>query len=81
VVVALHLEGERPPVTHLDYASIFTRSLQYSWSSVRESSEKRTGVLVTAVLAPHHREEGELQVVRRPAKELEDAVVLVFGES
>jgi hypothetical protein len=80
VVVALHLEGERPPVTDLDHARVLPWPLQHPRPFVREPYEKRTRVLVAAVLAPHHAEERELQVVRRAAHQLQDAVVLEVRE-
>jgi len=42
---------------------------------------KRAGVLVAAVLAPHHRKERELQVVRHPTQKLNDVIVFVTREA
>jgi hypothetical protein len=38
-------------------------------------------VLVAAVLRPEQREDGELEVVRRPAEQLADTVELTVGEA
>src|SRR5918993_6065615 len=80
MVVALYLERERPPVPHLDYPGVLPRSLQDPLPLVREAAEKRARVLVPAVLAPHHGEQRELQAIRRPSHQLQDAVVLEVRE-
>jgi hypothetical protein len=38
-------------------------------------------VLVAAVLRPEQREDGELEVVRRPAEQVADPVELTVGEA
>src|SRR5918995_2725749 len=81
MVVALHLEREGPPIPHLDHPGILPRSLQDSLPLVREASEERARVLVPAVFAPHHGEKRELQIVRRPPHQLQDAVVLEVRET
>src|SRR5215207_9118797 len=71
MVVALHLERERPPISHLDHAGVLPWPLQHMRPLVREAAEERTRVLVAAVFAPHYGEQRELQ----------DAVVLEVRES
>src|SRR5918994_6119596 len=80
MVVALHLERERPPISHLDHACVLSWPLQHMRPRVREAAEERTRVLVAAVFAPHYGEQRELQEVGRPSHQLQDAVVLEVRE-
>src|ERR671910_85732 len=63
MVVALHLERERPPISHLDHAGVLPWPLQHMRPLVREAAEERARVLVAAVFAPHYGEQRELQEV------------------
>src|ERR671917_2956416 len=80
MVVALHLERERPPISHLDHACVLSRPLQHMPPLVREAAEERARVLVAAVFAPHYGEQRELQEVGCPSHQLQDAVVLEVRE-
>src|SRR5690606_38506267 len=77
---ALYLERERPALAELDDPRVLPRPLQHPLPPGRQPPQERSGVLVAAVLAPHHAEERELEEVRLPPEEADDAPVLGVGE-
>src|SRR5215203_3548636 len=81
MVVAFHFEGEGPPVSHLDHPGVLPWSLNDPLPLVGEALQERARVLVPAVFAPHHGEKRELQIVRGPPHQLQDAVVLEVRET
>ena len=69
VVVALHLEDRDQPVADVDHAGILARAADHPGGLGRELAEVDLRGFVGAVLAPHHREDAELDQVRRPAED------------
>ncbi len=81
MVVRLDLERDRDAVAEVDHAGVLARPLQDALALRRQPPQQQRRVLVAAVLRPEHREDGELEVVRRPAEQLPDVVELPVGES
>ena len=77
VVVALHLEDGDQAVADVDHAGVLARAADHPGGLGRELAEVDLRGFVGAVLAPHHREDAELDQVRRAAEDLQDALVLV----
>ena len=80
VVVALDLEGNGEPVTHVDHAGVLARALEHALAGRREPAEQQPRVLVAAVLAPEQRVDGQLEVVRIAAQQLLDTPELPVGQ-
>ena len=80
MVVRLHLEGDGEPVADVDDARVLAGPLEHARPRRRERPEVDARGLVGAVLAPHRREDAELDVVRLAAEDLQDSPVLVGGE-
>ncbi len=80
VVVALDLEGEREAVADVDHAGVLAGALQDARAIGRQPAELGPGVLVAAVLRPEQGEDRELEVVRLPAHQLDDALQLAVGQ-
>ena len=76
MVVRLDLERDRDPVAEVDHAGVLAGPLQHALALRRQPPQQQRRVLVAAVLRPEHGEDGELEVVRRPAEQLLDAVEL-----
>jgi hypothetical protein len=76
VVVALDLERDRLSVAEIEDAGVLARPLQDTIAAARQPSQEKRGVLVTAVLRPEEREDGELEVVRVPLEQRPDTVEL-----
>ena len=80
VVVRLHLERDGQPVADVDHPGVLARPLQDARTGGRKLLEVDARGLVGAVLAPHRREDAELDQVRLASQDLEDARVLGVGE-
>ena len=80
VVVALDLEGDGEPVTHVDHAGVLPRALEHPLAGRRKPAEQQPRVLVAAVLAPEQRVDGQLEVVRIAAQQLLDTPELPVGQ-
>ena len=70
VVVALHLEDGDLAVADVDHARVLARAVHDPGGLGREFGEVDLRGLVGAVLAPHDREDAELDEVRRAAENL-----------
>ena len=81
VVVALDLEGDREPLAEVEDAGVLARALEHALARAREALQEERRVLVAAVLRPEEREDGELEVVRVPAEQGADALVLPVGQA
>ena len=82
VIVRLHLERHRPPVADVDDARIFLARLhEHERPRRREFPQLALGVLIRAVLAPHHREHAQLRDVRIAPEDALDAGVFLVGEA
>ena len=69
VVVALHLEDRDQTVADVDHARVLARAAHHPGRLGRKLAEMDLRGFVGAVLAPHHREDAELDQVRRPAQD------------
>ena len=78
--MALDLERDRLALAEVDHAGVLARALQDALARRGEPAQEERGVLVAAVLRPEQREDGELEVIRRPAEQLLDAGRLGVGE-
>ncbi len=81
VVVRLDLEGDGEAVAHVDHAGVLAGALQHALALGGQPPQERSGMLVAAVLGPEHREDRELEVVRRPLEQLLDPRELPVGET
>jgi hypothetical protein len=81
VVVALDLEGDREAVAEIEDAGVLAGSLKHARPGRREPLQKKRGVLVSAVLRPEEREDGELEVVGVPPEERADSLELAIREA
>ena len=81
VVVRLDLERDREAAADVDDAGVLAGALQDALALRGQSPQERGGVLVAAVLRPEHREDGQLEVVRRPLEQFLDAPELPVGET
>ena len=63
VVVRLDLEGDHPAVADVDRARVLARAEREPRALGRQRAKQLLGVLVGAVLAPHQREDRELDLV------------------
>ena len=81
VVVRLELERHGQAVADADHAGVLARARHHAGAGGRERPQQRPAALVRAVLAPHHAEHGELEVVRVAAEAGADGVQLLVGEA
>src|SRR5688500_13211130 len=82
VVMRLDLERDRLAVADGDHAGVLARPGHDAVAGGRQGLEQRLRALVRAVLAPHDREHGELEVVRvAPAEPVTDRVQLIVGDA
>src|SRR5439155_16067057 len=80
VVVRFDLERDGEPVTDRDDAGILARPRDDAFAGGRQRPQERLRALVRAVLAPHHAEHRELEVVRVPAEAVANRDELVVGQ-
>ena len=80
VVVRLDLERARQPVADRHRARVLARAHHEPRALGRQRLEQPPRVLVAAVLGPHQREDGELDLVRLAAQLVDDQLVLGVGE-
>src|SRR5690606_35764531 len=82
VAVALDLERDGEPVTHVHQPRVLlARADEERAALARERLEHGDGVLVRAVLAPHHGVDAELGEGGRAAELLDGPAVLLLGEA
>src|SRR5690606_21750586 len=82
VAVALDLERDGEPVAHVHQPRVLlARADEERAALARERLEHGDGVLVRAVLAPHHGVDAELGEGGRAAELLDDPPVLLLGEA
>src|SRR5215212_5369068 len=81
MVVRLNLEGDRQPVAHVDRAGVLAGAQEQVRTLGRKPAQQLLRVLVAAVLGPHEREDGQLDVVGLAAELLADLLVLVVGQA
>ena len=82
VVVRLDLERDRQAVADRDDAGVLARPRDDALAGRRKRAQQRPRALVRAVLAPHHAEHRELEVVRVAAAEaVADGLELVVGQA
>ena len=81
VVVALDAQGDGDAVADVDHAGVLAEAGQHPGRLRRQPAEVDPGRLVGAVLGPHHRVHGQLEVVGRPAEEPVDGLRFVVGEA
>src|SRR4029079_3839611 len=79
--VALDLEHDREPVAGVHRTRVFAGAHQYARALRGQLPQQLLRMLVAAVLAPEQREHRQLQLVRLPAQELDDALVLGSSQS
>ena len=77
VVVALHLEHHRLPITNIDDAGILARAADHLRAGGRQGAQPFLRGFVGTMLVPHGREDAEFGEARRPAQKLQDALVFV----
>ncbi len=81
VVVALDAQGDGDPVADVDHAGVLTEAGEDPRRLEGEAAEVDARRLVGAVLGPHDRVHGQLEVVGRPAEEAGDGLRFVVGEA
>ena len=83
VVVRLDLERHRDPAADVDDAGVLADAGEHPLPArqVPELAQVHLARLVGAVLAPHHRVHRELRRAGLPAERVDDALVLVVGET
>src|ERR1700761_6705827 len=81
VVVALHLEHHRLPVTDVDDAGVLARALDHPRRLGRQPPEMDARGLVRAMLVPHRGKDPKLGEARHPADQLENALIFVRLEA
>ena len=75
--MALHLEDRDQPAADVDDPGILARPANDPGGFGRQLLQMDLGRLVGAMLRPHHREDAELDQVRRTPDQLDDLLVLV----
>ena len=80
MVVRLDLERDRQAVADRDDPGVLARPGDDAGARGRQRPEERLRALVRAVLAPHHAEHRQLELVRVAAEPGPDRVELVVGE-
>ena len=68
MVVALDAQGHGDAVAGVDHARVLARADQHPRRLGRQPAQVEARRLVRAVLRPHDREHGQLEVVRGPAQ-------------
>ncbi len=81
VVVALDADRCCDPVTDVDDPGALSGTDQHPRRLRREPTEVDAGGLVAAVLRPHHRVHGQLEVVGIPTEDAPDGFQFVVGQS
>ena len=81
VVVALDADRHRKAVADVDHARALTGPDEHPRRLGGEAAEVALGRLVRAVLRPHHRVHGELELGGFPAEQLDDGNQLVVGHT
>src|SRR5437867_3785908 len=81
MIVAFHLERDRPPAADVQYAGILAGTLQQAWALRGQQLERDFGVLVPAVFRPHHPEHLQLQLGWIPPQPPADFLVLVARQA
>ena len=81
VVVALDADGGGDAVADVDDAGALARADEHALALGGQPLEVDARRLVGAVLGPHHRVHGQLEVVRLPPEDATDVVELVVGEA
>ena len=81
VVVALDLEADGLAVAEVEHARVLTRALQHAFPRGGKPFQEERRMLVAAVLGPEEREDRELEVVRLPLEQVDDARVLPVGQA
>ena len=79
--MALDLEGDRLSVAEVDDARVLARALEDARRVGREALQEERRVLVSAVLRPEEREDGELEVVGLALEQLLDTVGFPVGQA
>ena len=80
VVVGLDADGHGDAVADVDDPGVLARADQHVGALGGQPPQVDPRRLVGAVLAPHHGEQGQLEVVGRPAQDGLDLVPLVVGQ-
>ena len=75
------LNATATPVADVDHAGVLAGALQHALAVRGQPAQQRRRVLVAAVLGPEHREDRQLEVVRRPLEQLPDPLELPVGET
>src|SRR5262249_42751475 len=81
MVVAFHLEDGGVAVADVDDAGVLAWPLEHPWSLRWQRAKMHARGFVGAVLAPHHREDAELDETRLAVKEPFDASVFFVAEA
>ena len=81
VVVALDADGHGDPVAGVDDPGVLPRTDQHMGSLGGQPPEVDPGRLVGAVLAPHHREQGQLEMVGGTPEDGLHLVAFPVGEA
>jgi hypothetical protein len=81
MVVALHLEADGLALAEVDHACVLTGALQDASTRGGKPLEKERRVLVATVFGPEEREDRQLEVVRLPLEQLDDACQLAVREA
>jgi hypothetical protein len=78
--VALDAQGGGDPVADVDHPRALAGTDEHVGRLRREPAQVDATRLVAAVLGPHHREHGELEVVRFSMQDPTDVVELLIGQ-
>src|SRR5438477_1176064 len=82
MIVRLNFECDREPVADVDDAGVLlARTDEYFLRPGREGFEQRSGALVGTMLAPHHREDAQLGVIRVAAEDFLDAPEFLWRQA
>ena len=79
--MALDADGHGDAVAGVDHARVLAGADQHPRALGGQAAQVQPGRLVRAVLAPHHRVQGQLEVVGGPAEDLADGLELVVGQA
>ena len=81
VVVRLHLEDRRLPVTNVDHASIFSRAANHPRGLGRQFFQMDARAFIAAMLRPHHRENAKLDQIGLAPHCIQDALIFFLGKA
>src|SRR5436309_16121678 len=81
MIVAFHLERDRPPAADVQHAGILAGTLQQAWALRGQQLERDFRVLVPAMFRPHHPEHPQLQRGWIPPQPAADFLVLVARQA